>query len=51
MFTCCALTLDGADLGTWGSLYEMGIKDEQRNAILKTSKVMMYESLRKPYSS
>ncbi len=33
-----------ADLGTWGSLYDMGLKDEQRNAILKTSRVMTYES-------
>jgi mannose-1-phosphate guanylyltransferase len=33
-----------ADLGTWGSLYDMAGKDEQKNAILKTDKVLAYES-------
>ncbi len=32
-----------ADLGTWGSLYDLAPKDEQRNAILK-SNTMLYES-------
>jgi mannose-1-phosphate guanylyltransferase len=34
-----------ADLGTWGSLYDLAHKDEQRNAILKKSNVMCYESI------
>ena len=33
-----------ADLGTWGSLYDIAAKDEHKNAILKESRVMMYES-------
>ncbi|MCC8152912.1 MAG: mannose-1-phosphate guanylyltransferase [Tannerellaceae bacterium] len=33
-----------ADLGTWGSLYDIGGKDEQENAILRGSRTMMYES-------
>ncbi|MCD8041620.1 MAG: mannose-1-phosphate guanylyltransferase [Tannerellaceae bacterium] len=33
-----------ADLGTWGSLYELADKDEQDNAILTSSRTMMYES-------
>lgn len=32
-----------ADLGTWGSLFELAAKDEQNNAPLK-SKTMLYES-------
>ncbi len=32
-----------ADLGTWGSLFDLAKKDEQNNALLK-SEVMMYES-------
>ena len=32
-----------ADLGTWGSLYDMAKKDEQNNAFFK-SKVMLYDS-------
>lgn len=32
-----------ADLGTWGSLYDLAPKDEQKNAILKTN-TMLYES-------
>lgn len=32
-----------ADLGTWGSLYELAPKDEQNNAILKST-ALMYES-------
>ncbi|MCD8176056.1 MAG: mannose-1-phosphate guanylyltransferase [Tannerellaceae bacterium] len=33
-----------ADLGIWGSLYELADKDEQDNAILTSSRTMMYES-------
>jgi mannose-1-phosphate guanylyltransferase len=33
-----------ADLGTWGSLYDIAYKDEQNNAKLKSSNVMLYES-------
>jgi mannose-1-phosphate guanylyltransferase len=33
-----------ADLGTWGSLYDIAGKDEQNNAKLKKSNVMLYES-------
>lgn len=33
-----------ADLGTWGSLYDMAGKDSQGNALLKTDKVFAYES-------
>lgn len=33
-----------ADLGTWGSLYELAAKDEQKNAVLRTSKVLAYKS-------
>jgi mannose-1-phosphate guanylyltransferase len=33
-----------ADLGTWGSLYDMAGKDPQNNAILKTDKVFACES-------
>ncbi|MDR1645274.1 MAG: mannose-1-phosphate guanylyltransferase [Tannerellaceae bacterium] len=33
-----------ADLGTWGSLHEIARKDEQENAKLKNSNVMLYES-------
>ncbi|MDH6313896.1 mannose-1-phosphate guanylyltransferase [Parabacteroides sp. PFB2-10] len=33
-----------ADLGTWGSLYELGDKDEQENVVLKNGKALMYES-------
>jgi len=32
-----------ADLGTWGSLYDLAKKDEQNNAFFK-SKVMLYDS-------
>ena len=32
-----------ADLGTWGSLFDLAKKDEQNNALLK-SEAMMYES-------
>lgn len=34
-----------ADLGTWGSLYELAPKDEQENAVLQ-SKVILYDSHR-----
>ncbi|MDR0429003.1 MAG: mannose-1-phosphate guanylyltransferase [Tannerellaceae bacterium] len=33
-----------ADLGTWGSLYDMAAKNEEHNALLKTDKVLAYES-------
>ncbi|MCC8143644.1 MAG: mannose-1-phosphate guanylyltransferase, partial [Tannerellaceae bacterium] len=34
-----------ADLGTWGSLHETAtVKDEEKNAFLKTSKALTYES-------
>ncbi|MDR1258962.1 MAG: mannose-1-phosphate guanylyltransferase [Tannerellaceae bacterium] len=33
-----------ADLGTWGSLHDIAGKDEQSNAKLKKSNVMLYES-------
>lgn len=33
-----------ADLGTWGSLFELAKKDENNNAVLKNNKAMMYES-------
>ncbi|MDF9831154.1 mannose-1-phosphate guanylyltransferase [Parabacteroides sp. PF5-6] len=33
-----------ADLGTWGSLYELGDPDEQQNVVLKSSKALLYES-------
>ncbi|MDH6307033.1 mannose-1-phosphate guanylyltransferase [Parabacteroides sp. PF5-5] len=33
-----------ADLGTWGSLYDMAPKDEQQNAALKAKNVLLYES-------
>ena len=32
-----------ADLGTWGSLFDLAKKDEQNNALLK-SEAIMYES-------
>ncbi|MDL2265666.1 mannose-1-phosphate guanylyltransferase [Parabacteroides sp. OttesenSCG-928-G07] len=35
-----------ADLGTWGSLYDLANKDENENAILKNTKVLTYESFR-----
>lgn len=33
-----------ADLGTWGSLYDLGNKDEKENVVLKNSKALLYES-------
>ena len=33
-----------ADLGTWGSLFDIAHKDEDNNAILKKNKAMLYES-------
>ncbi len=33
-----------ADLGTWGSLYDIAGKDDQNNARLKTNNVLAYES-------
>lgn len=33
-----------ADLGTWGSLYDIAEKDENANAILKNEKALMYDS-------
>lgn len=33
-----------ADLGTWGSLYELGDPDENENVVLKSSKALLYES-------
>ncbi len=33
-----------ADLGTWGALYDIANKDENDNAKLRKSKVMLYES-------
>ncbi len=35
-----------ADLGTWGSLYDLAGKDENDNAILRNGKALMYESSR-----
>ncbi len=35
-----------ADLGTWGSLYDLANKDENDNAILRNGKALMYESCR-----
>ncbi len=35
-----------ADLGTWGSLYELAPKDENENAVLRNGKVLMNESYR-----
>lgn len=32
-----------ADLGTWGSLYDLANKDEQRNALLRNSKALLYD--------
>lgn len=33
-----------ADLGTWGSLYELGDPDDHENVVLKSSKALLYES-------
>jgi mannose-1-phosphate guanylyltransferase len=33
-----------ADLGTWGSLYDLAQKDKQDNALLKKTQAMLYES-------
>lgn len=33
-----------ADLGTWGSLYDLANKDEQGNAVLKNNKALVYDS-------
>ncbi len=33
-----------ADLGTWGSLFELAAKDENNNAVLKNDNVLLYES-------
>ena len=33
-----------ADLGTWGSLFELAPKDEYNNAVLKNSNALLYES-------
>lgn len=33
-----------ADLGTWGSLYDLGDKDEKGNVVLKNSKSLLYDS-------
>ncbi|MDR2809580.1 MAG: mannose-1-phosphate guanylyltransferase [Tannerellaceae bacterium] len=33
-----------ADLGTWGSLYDLAEKDEQSNVKLKNSRVVLYDS-------
>lgn len=33
-----------ADLGTWGSLFDLANKDEANNVVLKNSKVLLYES-------
>ncbi len=33
-----------ADLGTWGSLYDLGDKDENENVVLKNGKAMLYNS-------
>lgn len=33
-----------ADLGTWGSLFDIANKDETNNVVLKNSKVLLYES-------
>lgn len=33
-----------ADLGTWGSLFDIANKDEQNNAKLKKNKIMLYDS-------
>ncbi|MDL2256261.1 mannose-1-phosphate guanylyltransferase [Parabacteroides sp. OttesenSCG-928-K15] len=33
-----------ADLGTWGSLYELGDKDDHENVILKNGKSLFYDS-------
>jgi mannose-1-phosphate guanylyltransferase len=33
-----------ADLGTWGSLYELAVKDENRNAALDNTRALFFES-------
>ena len=33
-----------ADLGTWGSLFDLAPKDENNNAVLKNSNALLYES-------
>lgn len=33
-----------ADLGTWGSLYDIAHKDESGNAVLKKNRTLLYES-------
>lgn len=33
-----------ADLGTWGSLYDLGDKDENENVVLKNGKALLYNS-------
>lgn len=33
-----------ADLGTWGSLYELGDKDENDNVVLRNSRTILYNS-------
>lgn len=35
-----------ADLGTWGSLYDLAKKDEQENAVLKNNTALLYDSFR-----
>jgi len=33
-----------ADLGTWGSLYDLANRDEQENAVLRKSKALLYDT-------
>jgi mannose-1-phosphate guanylyltransferase len=33
-----------ADLGSWGSLFDIAHKDENSNAVLKKNKTLLYES-------
>lgn len=35
-----------ADLGTWGSLYDLANKDEKDNAVLKNGRALLYDSSR-----
>ncbi|GAB6394778.1 MAG: mannose-1-phosphate guanylyltransferase [Bacteroidales bacterium] len=43
VFMMCA-DFGWADLGSWGALYDIAGKDEQKNANLKHSRIMLYES-------
>jgi mannose-1-phosphate guanylyltransferase len=43
VFMMCA-DFGWADLGSWGALYDIAGKDGQKNANLKRSRIMLYES-------